>query len=181
MNIKNMLISVAIVGVLSLCAFNSVTAAPVSKFTPDNQGNCAANVNGRQQTYITAAASLIDPFCPGTKLTLQVGSPVELFGVLSASDKPTSYLQPLQPLVTCDIHNPKLILQRLNAGNGTWSTVATDRTQFFSTGEYVMNLTPKVAGASMYRVLYYGDSNYAPAVSNEIMLIVTNTPPTMWS
>ena len=73
-----MLISVAIVGVLSLCAFNSVTAAPVSKFTPDNQGNCAANVNGRQQTYITAAASLIDPFCPGTKLTLQIGAPAEL-------------------------------------------------------------------------------------------------------
>jgi len=64
MNIKNMLISVAIVGVLSLCAFNSVTAAPVSKFTPDNQGNCAANVNGRQQTCITAAVSLIDPILP---------------------------------------------------------------------------------------------------------------------
>ena len=176
-----MLISVAIVGVLSLCAFNSVTAAPVNKFTPDNQGNCAVNVNGRQQTYITAAVSLIDPFCPGTNLRLQVGSPIELFGVLSVSDRPTVYLQPLQPLITCDIPSPKLILQRLNAGNGTWSTVATERTQFFSTGEYVMNLTPKVAGVSTYRILYFGDSNYSPAVSNEITLIVTNMPPTIWS
>ncbi|HXY88053.1 MAG TPA: hypothetical protein VEG44_06410 [Candidatus Acidoferrales bacterium] len=51
-------------------------------------------MNERQQAYITAAGSPIDPFCLGTNLRLQVGSPIELFGVLSASDRPTVYLQP---------------------------------------------------------------------------------------
>jgi len=170
MNLKNTLLSVTIAGVLLLCGFNSVTAAPAPgcKFTSYNQDNHAASVNGREETSIVAAASPIDPFCPGTKLRLQVGSPIELFGVLSPYDIPKAIL----------------ILQRLNVGNGTWSTVMTDRTHYFLTGEYampgeyVMYITPRVAGVSTYRVLYYGDSQHAPAVSNEITLIVTNFPST---
>ena len=168
MNVKNILLSLTIAGVLLLCAFNSVAATEASggKFSPYKQGNLAPDVNGRQQTDIIASASLVDPYSPGPNLRLQVGSPVEIVGVLSP----------------CSIPNPTLILQRLNVGNGTWSTITPDRTQYWSTGghaipgEYMMYITPREPGVWTYRVLYNGDSNYAPAVSNEITLTVSNFP-----
>jgi len=170
MNKKNMLLGVTIAGVLLLCAFNSViaTEASASKFTPYNQVNQVANVNGQQQTSIFAAASYSDPFYPGTTLRLQAGSRVQIFGVLSPFYIP----------------HATVTLQRLNAANGKWSTVTTDTTNHFLTGgygmpgEYVMYITPNDPGVFTYRVIYSGDSNYAPAVSNEITLIVSNLPPT---
>ena len=165
-----MLLSAAIAGVLLLCAFNSVTAAaaPGSKFTPYNQGNQAADVNGRQQTSVFAAASYADPFFPGTTLRLQAGNRVQIFGALT-------------PLY---IPHATVTLQRLNPADGKWSNVTTDTTNHFLTGgygmpgEYVMYITPNDPGIFTYRVIYSGDSNYAPAVSNEITLIVSNLPTT---
>ena len=165
-----MLLGVTIAGVLLLCAFNSViaTEASASKFTPYNQVNQVADTNGRQQTSIFAAASPIDPFYPGTTLRVQAGTRVQICGALS-------------PLY---IPHATVTLQRLNAADGKWSNVTTDTTNHFLIGgygipgEYIMYVTPNDPGVFTYRVLYSGDSNYAPAVSNEITLIVSNLPTT---
>jgi hypothetical protein len=54
MNIKNRLICILIVAVLSLCMLNGVTAAPVGKQATDVHSNYAVDVRGQQQTYLTA-------------------------------------------------------------------------------------------------------------------------------
>ena len=81
MNIKNGLICVLIVAILSLCTFNSVAAAPVSKQTPDIHSNYAADVRGGQQTYLITTLN----FGNATTVTMWVGQYVWLTGVLSST------------------------------------------------------------------------------------------------
>ena len=54
MNIKNGLICVLFVALLSICTFNSAAAAPSSKLTPDAHSDYAGDVKGEQQTYFAA-------------------------------------------------------------------------------------------------------------------------------
>ncbi|MGB8311955.1 MAG: hypothetical protein WCE81_08850 [Halobacteriota archaeon] len=165
MNIKNGLICVLIVAVLSLCTFNSVAAAPASKLTPDIHSNYAADVRGGQQTYLITTLN----FGNATTVTMWVGQYVWLTGVLS-STPPTSW---------CDtshgIANKTVNIQNMNSDGKTWSTVATRSTgNDRNSGVILVQLTPKAAGVYTYRMIYYGDSQYAPAVSNVVTLTVTN-------
>ena len=52
MRMKNAILSVSIIAILTICMFNSVAAAPISKQTPDVHSNSAVDVRGQQQTYL---------------------------------------------------------------------------------------------------------------------------------
>lgn len=91
MNIKNQLICFLIVAILSLCTFNNVAAAPVSKLTLDTHSNYAEDVRrDGQQTYLLAA--FYSPTFSGdaTAVTMGGGQSIPLMGILS-------YGTPLRP------------------------------------------------------------------------------------
>ena len=46
MRMKNAILSVSIIAILTICMFNSVAAAPMSKQTPDVHSNSAVDVRG---------------------------------------------------------------------------------------------------------------------------------------
>jgi len=73
MNIKNGMICVSIAALLSLCTFNSVAAAPVSKQTTDIHSNYTVDVRGQQQTHRTAYLG------NGTATAVTGGWPMDLF------------------------------------------------------------------------------------------------------
>jgi hypothetical protein len=69
----------------------------------------------------------------------------------------------------------------MNSDGNTWTTVYSESTLLIDTrpgsnssGAFLMKLTPNVAGVYTYRIIYDGNSQYAPAVSNVVTLTVTN-------
>jgi len=164
MNIKNGLICVLIVAILSLCTFNSVAAAPVSKQTTNVHSNYAVYVNGKQQTYLEAYLG------DATAITIGVGQSIYLSGILDLSPN----FSPGN-----GIPNAMANIQSMNSDGKTWSTVATRITEAVDQQGhggtlFIVKLTPTVAGVFTYRVTYDGDSQYAPAISNVVTLTVTN-------
>jgi len=169
MNIKNGLICLLIVALLSLCAFNGVAAVPVSKLTPDTHSNYAGDVRGKQQTYLLARFFFFAPTFYGeaTTLTIGVGQSIHLKGVLSYDTPPTNSTD-----YSHGISYKTLNIQSLNSDGETWSTIGTSGTS--ERGAFDVALTPPAAGAYTYRTTYDGDDQYAPAVSNIVTLTVTN-------
>jgi hypothetical protein len=167
LNMKKGLISLLIVVILSLCAFNNVAAAPVSKLTPDIHGTYARDLKGKQQTYLLATLN-----GDRTTVTIGVGQDVSLDGVLSYSRPPTSWLD-----TSHGIPNGTVNIQSMDFGGKTWTTVYIGRTlnnPGFLPGSFAVKLTPMAAGVYTYRVIYDGNSYYAPAVSNVVTLTVSN-------
>jgi hypothetical protein len=157
---------------LSLSAFNSVAAAPVSKLTPDIHSNHAADVREKQQTYIHTTLGTGE----ATAVIMGVGQSVYLCGVLSYDTPAASSMD-----VSHGIPNATVYIQSMNSDGKTWITVATQRISEDTSqlginflGTFIVTLTPKVAGVYTYRVTYDGDSQYAPSVSNVVTLTVTN-------
>jgi hypothetical protein len=182
MNIKNGLICVVIVAVLSLCTFNNVAAAPASKLTPDTHSNYVGDARGDgQQTYILATLNSNE-----TKVTGRVGQSVYLQGVLSSGTPPASWRDSSHgiPNATVNVQciNPygnasTVNIQNMFSDENEWTTVYTVRTNLANTypvkaGTFILILTPEVVGVYTYRVTYDGDSQYAPAVSNNVTLTV---------
>ena len=174
MRIKNAILSLSIIVILTICMFNSVAAAPVSRQTTDVHSNYVADVRGQQQTYILA--TLDDK----TTATTGVGQSVSLGGVLSYGKPPTSSIDSSH-----GIPDATLNIQSLNPDGRTWRTVATTITDHFTgnsplgpllptVGWFAVKLTPEAAGVYIYRVTYDGDSQYTPAVSGAVTLTVTN-------
>jgi hypothetical protein len=165
MNIKNGLICVSIVAILSLCTFNNVAAAPVSKLTPDTHSNYAGDMRGGQQTYIVFG----DPTTNG--ITMGVGQHIAILGVLTYGTPPTSSFNSPHGIPDATVN-----IQTLNSDGQTWTTVATKSTlpAGYSAGTFLVTITPTVAGVYTYRVTYDGNSQYAPTVSNTKTLTVTN-------
>lgn len=162
MNIKKRLICFLIVTVLSLCTFNTVAAAPVSKLTPDTHSNYAGDLRGLQQTYILAG---FGPFGDRTTWTIHVGESADLSYVLSCGIPPTSTMD-----YSHGLRNAMVYVQRLNYDGATWTTVATE---FSPYGGLHVKLTPNVAGDYIYQIIYYGSGvYYTPAVSNKVKLTV---------
>ena len=54
MRMKNAILSLSIIAILTICMFNNVAAAPVSKQTTNVHSNYAVDVRGKQQTYLDA-------------------------------------------------------------------------------------------------------------------------------
>ncbi|MGB8310502.1 MAG: hypothetical protein WCE81_01405, partial [Halobacteriota archaeon] len=86
MGMKKAIISLSVLAILTICMFNNVAAAPVSKQTPDVHSNYAVDARGRQQTYILAMLN-----GNATTITMEVGQSVYLHGVLSSGTPPTSW------------------------------------------------------------------------------------------
>ena len=166
MKIKNAIISLLVIMILTICMFNSVAAAPVSKQTPDVHSNHAINVKGVQQTYIFAAIG------GGKTVTMGVGKNVSVDSILSYGTPATSWQD-----TSHGIPNAIINIQNMNSDGQTWSTIDTSITQSSSStnvGSFTVKLTPKVAGVYTFRVTYDGDSQYAPAVSDVLTLIAWN-------
>jgi hypothetical protein len=97
MDIKNQLICLLIVAILSLCKFNNVVAAPVSKLTPDTHSNYAGDVRrDRQQTYLLISICGDGP--PKNKdettFTAGVGQNVYILGALASGTPPATSTEP---------------------------------------------------------------------------------------
>ena len=107
MNIKNGLICLLIVAILSLCKFNSVAAAPVSKQTTNVHSNYAVYVNGKQQTYLEAYLG------DATAITIGVGQSIYLSGILDLSPN----FSPGN-----GIPNAMANIQSMNSDGKTWNT-----------------------------------------------------------
>ena len=177
MSIKNGLICLLIVAILSLCTFNGVAAAPASKFT-DIYSNYAGDVrDGRQKTYILATFSWD---ANTTAITMGLGNSIYFNGVLASDTPPTSAVDHSH-----GIPNATVNVQSLNTDGETWTTVATKTTwstippseyspELNVMGEFMAKITPSAAGVYTFRVTFDGDSQYAPSVSNVITLTVTN-------
>lgn len=145
-----MLISVVIISVLSLCSFNNVAAAPVTKLTPDTYSNYGGDLRGRQQTYILATINE-----DRTTVTMEVGQNASLDGVLSYGTPPTSWLD-----TSHGIQNATINIQSMNPDGKTWSTVATKSTidadpdnpfPMSTVRMFAATLTPEATGVYTYR------------------------------
>jgi len=175
MRIKNAIIRLSVIVILTTCMFNSVAAAPASKQTTDVHSNYVGDVSAGQQTYILAILN-----GNATTITTEVGQSVYLHGVLSSGTPPTSWRDSSHgiPDVTVNI-------QSMNSDGKTWTTVNTTRTNPpneypTGAGTFILILTPEVAGVYTYRVTYDGDNQYAPAVSNVATLTATATVKWPW-
>ena len=166
MGTKKAIISLSIIALLSICMFNGVTAAPVTKHPTDVHSGYAADVRGNQQTYLVAYYRNNQ-----AAITIGVGQSIYLGGILDLSPN----FSPGH-----GIPNATVNIQSMNPDGKTWSTVATRITEAVdqhgsgTNGFFVVELTPVVAGVYTYRVTYDGDSQYAPAVSNTVTLTATN-------
>ncbi|MGB8310543.1 MAG: hypothetical protein WCE81_01610 [Halobacteriota archaeon] len=169
MRMKNAILSVSIIAILTICMFNSVAAAPMSKQTPDVHSNSAVDVRGQQQTYLLFGGTT------NTGTTVGVGQSVQTSGILSHDTPPTSLNDYSHGLPDATVNT------QLNYG-GTWTTVATETTWAANygggagmTGVFFVTLTPGAAGVYTYRATYDGNSQYAPTISsNTVTLTVTN-------
>lgn len=170
MDVKRGSTCIFVVVILSLCAFNSVAAVPISKLTPDIHSNHENIVRKEgQQTYILARFFFFAPTFYGeaTTLTVEVGQSIHLKGVLSYDTPPTSATD-----YSHGIPYKTLNVQSLNSDEKTWSAIGTYGTS--ESGAFDVKLIPTAAGVYTYRITYDGDSQYAPASSNIVTLTVTN-------
>ena len=127
----------------------------MNKQTTDVYSNYAADVPNKEQ--------------PGLALMLSdnvtsVNRSVEFIGLLATGTQ--SALHPIE--------GATVNIQQLNTNGSAWHTLGTVLTSStgkeagFFTGSYC----PKIKGYHILRATYDGDSNYAPAVSNVVALIV---------
>ncbi len=170
MNPKKEIISLAIIAMLTVCVFNSVAAAHVTRHSTDIHNGYAVDAGEKQQTYLVAYLRNNQ-----TAVTMGVGQSTWLYGVLSgappASANDTSH----------GIPNATINIQSMDPVGKTWTTVYsgktlpdTSQTGYNYSGRFIATLTPAVAGVYTYRVTYDGNSQYAPAVSNVVTLNATN-------
>ncbi len=170
---KNGLICVVIVAVLSLCMFNSVAAAPVSKLTPGTYSNYAGDARGGgQQTYLLI--SICGDEAPKNKdqttFTAGVGQNVYILGAITSGIPPATSSE-----VPSNGINATVNVQSLNSDGKTWTTLATHNTEFYPMVGFIsVKLIPEATGVYTYRLTYDGDSQYSPAISNAVTLTVTN-------
>ena len=143
----------------------SVVASPVSKQTTNVHSNYAVDAPVKRQTYLDAYLDA-EGWTGDVTRTIGVGQYTSLSGVLALSPpalNPDGYGVP----------RASINIQYMNSDGKTWTTFGRAYTRsVFGSFEYP--LQPKVAGVYTFRAIYYGDSRYAPAVSNVATLTVTN-------
>ncbi len=152
MNIRTQIISLSTIAIVTLCVLN-VTAASTSNMGTAAHSEYATGTTAQQQTVLAIVLS---------NNTTKINEPVYLLGGLaSGTQSAPNYIE-----------NARATLQQLSA-NGTWIPIGTATTE---TGEYkgrfVVSLTPRAAGFNIYRATYDGDSQFAPSVSNVVVLTV---------
>ena len=117
---KKAIISLSVLAILTICMFNSVAAAPVSKQTPDVHNNYVGDVRGGEQlTHIHATLGIGE----ATAVTMGVGQYTYLRGVLSHGVIPTS-----SDDCSHGIPNAMINIQSINSDGQTWTTVDNEHT-----------------------------------------------------
>ena len=147
---KNAILSLSIIAILTICMFNSVAAAPVSKLTPDIHSNYARDLRGGQQTYII----LYYMGNGATTLTMGVGQYTYLYGILA--DTPPANLADYSH----GLANKTVNIQTLSSDGKTWSTVYTyyhTLCQPDDMGAFMVKLAPTATGVYTYRVTFDSD------------------------
>ncbi len=154
MNSKKALICLSIAAVLTLCVPN-VAVASANKQTINVHGSYAMDVPDKTQTALVLALS--------NNKTV-VGTPVDIVGALAAKEHDTIHF----------IGGATITIQQLCTNGTTWNTIGTVQTLSTGneTGFFGARITPKSSEYYVLRATYDGDSNYAPAVSNVVALIV---------
>ena len=155
MRMKKAIMSLSVIVILTICMFNSVAAAPVSKQMTDVHSNYPVDAPVKTQTALVLALS---------NNTTVVGTPVDIVGALAAKEHDTIHY----------IGGATITLQQLSTNGTAWNTIGTVQTLSTGneTGFFGERITPKSSEYYILRATYDGDSNYAPAVSNVVALIV---------
>ena len=154
MRVKNAIISLSVLATLTICMFNSVAAAPVSKQTPDVHGSYAMSASDKVQPVIAILLS---------DNVTTVNGTVSIYGGIATGESGALHY----------IAGATITIQQLSYNGTEWHNLGTLQTLTGkNTGFFVANYTPKVQGYHILRATYDGDSNYAPAVSNVVALIV---------
>ena len=153
MNIRMRITSLSIIALVMLCALSSAAVSPI-KITTAAHSEYITGATAQQETVL--AILLINN-------TTKIKEPVYLLGALaSGTQSAPNYIE-----------NARVTIQQLSA-NGTWipiGTATTERDGEYK-GKFVVSLTPRVAGFNTYRATYDGDSQFAPSVSNVVVLTV---------
>jgi hypothetical protein len=160
MKIKNAIISLLVIMILTICMFNSVAAAPVSKQTTDDHRSYAMDAPIRTQTALVFALN---------NNTTVANTSVYIYGALAAKEHGAIHY----------IGNATITIQELSTNGTIWGTVGTVQTSTTNnevgasiTPNFAGSITPKISGYCIIRATYDGDSNYEPAVSDVIVLRV---------
>jgi hypothetical protein len=143
--------SLSIIALVMLCALSSAAVSPI-KITTAAQSEHITGATAQQETVLVILLS---------NNTTKINEPVYLLGVLaSGTQSAPNY-----------IGNARVTIQQLSA-NGTWLPIGTATTEKDGEykGKFVVSLTPRVAGVSVYRATYDGDSQFASSVSKVVSL-----------
>jgi hypothetical protein len=152
MNIRTQIISLSTIAIVTLCVLN-VTAASTSNMATAAHSEYATGTTAQQQTVLAIVLS---------NNTTKINEPVYLLGGLrSGTQSAPNYIE-----------NARVTIQQLSA-NGTWIPIGTATTEADEyKGGFVVSLTPRAAGFNIYRATYDGDVQFAPSVSNVVVLTV---------
>ena len=151
---KNGLICLLIVAILTICMPN-VAAASTSKQTTEIHSGYVMDVPAKEQPMLVI---LLDDNAT------YVNQSVDIYGLLATGS----------PSAPHGIEGATVNIQRLNYDRTAWYTIGnlTTISGGKQAGFFRGTLTLKNPGVYIYRATYDGDSQCAPAVSNEVTLRV---------
>lgn len=160
MNIKNGLVCLSIIAIVTFSILN-VVAASAGKPAINIHSSYAMDAPAKTQTALVIALS---------NNTTVANKPVYIYGALVEEEHSTMHY----------IGDATITIQQLTSTNGpVWSRVGTLQTTTTNnevgasiSPNFAGTETPKTSGYYVIRATYDGDSNYEPAVSNVISLTV---------
>ncbi|MGB8310503.1 MAG: hypothetical protein WCE81_01410 [Halobacteriota archaeon] len=146
MGMKKAIISLSIIAISTLCLLNVAAASTINPATAPHS-KIVTDVKGQQPTTLTFN-------CP---THAKVNEWVYFTGSLTSGGTGLS-----NTLVSCQYEYLK---------NGNWATFTSGMTD--SNGNIVGGIKPSVTGDQYYRLSYDGNSQYAPSVSDVVMVTVS--------
>jgi hypothetical protein len=153
MNIKNVMIFLLIIALLTLCV-PDVVAAPAGKQTIDVHNSYAMGASDKERPVIALLLS---------DNVTAVNRSVGIYGGIATGESGALHY----------IGGATITIQQLSFNGTEWYNLGTLKTLTGKeVGTFAGSYTPKSKGYHVLRATYDGDNNYAPAVSNMVALIV---------
>jgi hypothetical protein len=140
---KKAILSLSIIAISTTCLLNVAAASTINPATALHS-KIVTDVKGQQPTMLTFD-------CP-TQANVNIWFDVS--GSLTSGGTGVS--------------SADILVQSIDTNNGQWYTFGHDATD--STGFFASSISCSVTGDQYYRVAYNGNSQYAPAVSNVVMV-----------
>jgi hypothetical protein len=151
MNIRMRIISLSIIALVILCALSSAAASTI-KITTAAHSEYITDATAQQKTVLAIWLS---------NNTTKINESVYLLGILASGT----------PSAPSPIENARMTIQQL--ANETWIPIGSATTLAGDySGMFVVSLTPRAIGSTSYRATYDGDGQFAPSVSNAVVLTV---------